>query len=94
MNQWIRGTVSAEGDKIAGHNFKVVKPSQTTGAYTLIFLHDFEETPSVVATINGDGWKIVDNAHVAKVDAGQCEIHTGDYYGALADRPFSFIAVG
>lgn len=60
----------------------------------LIFLRDFEEIPSVVATINGDGWKIVDIAHVAKVAAGQCEIHTGDYYGALADRPFSFIAVG
>lgn len=92
MNQWIRGTVSAEGDKTAGHNFKVVK--QTTGTYTLIFLRDFEEPPSVVATINGEDWNLVDNVHITKVDSGQCEVTTGDYYGALGNRPFSFVAVG
>ncbi|MGW4027572.1 hypothetical protein, partial [Streptomyces sp. NPDC005009] len=59
-DQVVRGTVSTEGKVLAGHGFKVVKGA--AGYFTIVFTHDFEETPSVVATIYNDGWNLRDNA--------------------------------
>jgi hypothetical protein len=86
----VRGNVSAEGDRTAGHNFKSLQMG--TGKYAIIFDREFAETPTVVATIIGDNWKLVDNAHIAEISTEKVIITTGDYYGAYGDRPFCFIA--
>ncbi|WP_203182593.1 hypothetical protein [Streptomyces pratensis] len=86
----VRGNVSAEGERTAGHNFKVLKMS--TGKYAVTFDRDFPETPSVVVTIIGDEWRLVDNAHVHAIGTDRVIVTTGDYYGQYGDRPFSFIA--
>jgi hypothetical protein len=61
-------------------------------AYAIMFDREFAETPTVVATIIGDNWNLVDNVHVAEVSTEKVVITTGDYYGSYGDRPFSFIA--
>ncbi|MFB6502073.1 hypothetical protein ACFC07_04545 [Streptomyces sp. NPDC056099] len=90
-HQIIRGNVSKEGDRVAGQNFKVLHMSN--GKYALLFNQEFPETPTVTATIMGD-YNRVDNVHVESVTTEQAVLVTGDYYGALSDRPFGFIAVG
>ncbi|WP_217254063.1 hypothetical protein [Streptomyces sp. AC602_WCS936] len=90
--QIIRGTVAADGTRTAGYGFTVTKTGD--GTYTITFNNDFAEPPSVVATIDGDSWYLLDNAHAAGATAQRVTIRTGDSLGAVSDRPFHFIAMG
>ncbi|CAL9327556.1 hypothetical protein SUDANB108_00003 [Streptomyces sp. enrichment culture] len=92
--QIIRGTVQADGTRIpdAKWGYKVTKTG--TGEYTLTFNNDFSETPSVVATLDGDDWNLLDNVHVTGATTERVTVRTGNSNGEVADRPFHFIAMG
>ncbi|MFD8154432.1 hypothetical protein ACFV28_27285 [Streptomyces sp. NPDC059720] len=90
--QIIRETVAADSTRIAGYGFKVTKLS--TGKYTLTFNNDFAETPSVAATLDGDDWKLLDNAHVCDATTERVTVRTGNSNGEVGDRPFHFVAMG
>ncbi|MFE6335169.1 hypothetical protein ACFVOK_18400 [Streptomyces sp. NPDC057798] len=92
--QIVRGTVEADGTKKPGAKwgYKVTKTG--TGEYTITFNNDFSETPSVVATLDGDDWKLLDNAHVTGATIERVTVRTGNSNGEPADRPFHFIAMG
>ncbi|MEW2567749.1 hypothetical protein [Streptomyces sp. NPDC047070] len=90
--QIVRGTVAADGTRTAGYGFKVTKLS--TGKYTLTFNNDFAEKPSVVATLDGEAWSLLDNTHVSDATTERVTVITGNSAGDVADRPFHFIAMG
>ncbi|MFD6284731.1 hypothetical protein [Streptomyces sp. NPDC060205] len=90
--QIVRGTVAANGTRTAGHGFKVTKIS--TGKYIITFNNDFLEKPSVVATIDGVEWALLDNTHVADATTEKVTVITGKSDGVVGDRPFHFIALG
>ncbi|PZT71751.1 MULTISPECIES: hypothetical protein [unclassified Streptomyces] len=90
--QIVRGTVAADGTRTAGYGFKVTKIS--AGTYTLTFNNDFVEKPSVVATLDGDSWSLLDNAHVTGATTERVTVRTGNSDGVVADRPFHFVAMG
>ncbi|MER8000744.1 hypothetical protein [Streptomyces sp. NPDC095613] len=90
-HQLIRGNISADGHRTAGQGFKVVH--METGKYAILFNEEFPETPTVTATILDPDKNRVDNVHVEEVTTEQAIISTGDYYGALSDRGFGFIAL-
>ncbi|MVO88489.1 hypothetical protein GPA10_27930 [Streptomyces sp. p1417] len=91
MADVVHGYVTAEGSEEEGSKgFRAVKSG--TGTYTLLFDNAFAGKPTVVVTITGDHNR-VDNAHVRSATPGRAVVETGDYYGELSDRPFSFIAI-
>ncbi|MFE7034351.1 hypothetical protein ACFU9Y_28955 [Streptomyces sp. NPDC057621] len=90
--QIVRGTVAADGTRTAGYGFKVTKVS--AGKYSLTFNNDFREVPSVVATMDGEVWSLLDNVHAGGATTEKVLIITGNSNGAPADRPFHFIAMG
>ncbi|MFH9426624.1 hypothetical protein [Streptomyces sp. NPDC017529] len=90
--QIVRGTVAADGTRTAGYAFKVTKLS--AGKYIITFNNDFRETPSVVATLDGENWNLLDNTHVSGATTERVMVITGNSVGAAADRPFHFIAMG
>ncbi|MVO90208.1 hypothetical protein GPA10_37015 [Streptomyces sp. p1417] len=92
--QIVRGTVAADGTRKPGanHGFKVTKVG--TGTYTITFNNDFLETPSVVATLDGDAWSLLDNVHVTGATTERVTVRTGNSNGDVGDRPFHFIATG
>ncbi|MFE1795009.1 MULTISPECIES: hypothetical protein [unclassified Streptomyces] len=90
--QIVRGTVAADGTRTAGHAFKVTKVS--TGKYTITFNNDFLEKPSVVATVDGEVWSLLDNTHVSGATTERVTVITGKSDGVVGDRPFHFIAMG
>lgn len=90
--QIVRGTVAADGTRTAGYGFKVTKTG--AGTYILTFNNDFVEKPSVVATLDGDDWSLLDNAHVGGATTERVTVRTGNSNGVAADRPFHFIAMG
>ncbi|QKW04981.1 hypothetical protein HUT18_00025 [Streptomyces sp. NA04227] len=94
----VHGRVKADGSKANDkqHGFSVEKTA--TGTYKISFDDPFTIEPSVVATVygtNADGssQNTVHNAVVEDVGRSDVRIITGDYYGAKADRAFSFIAI-
>ncbi|MGW6275095.1 hypothetical protein [Streptomyces sp. NPDC055060] len=90
--QIVRGTVAGDGARTAGHAYKVTKVS--AGKYTITFNNDFREVPSVVATVDGDNWALLDNVHISGATVERVTVLTGNSAGAAADRPFHFIAMG
>lgn len=80
----VRGSVSANGQQVAGSGFRVAK----TGTFTVTFDAAFPEPPIVVATIFGPKWQPRANAHVTEVTTGHTLIRTGDDPATLAMRLF------
>jgi hypothetical protein len=85
----VRGSVSANGERVAGSGFTVARTG--TGTFTVTFDAAFSEPPVVVATIFGPTWWLRDNAHVLEVTTGHAVIRTGDDNARPADRDFHFI---
>lgn len=87
------GNVNGDGGVHSGSgDFLVTR--QSTGRYSIAFQAPFTTVPSATATMRGENWYLLDNAHIAVVEAGRIVVTTGDSNGALADRPFSFHVIG
>ncbi|WP_156438291.1 hypothetical protein [Burkholderia sp. BDU5] len=96
MSRIIWGSVNANGSINSGSkDFRVERTD--TGKYVITFNTQFSVTPAVVATQNnfGDsGQSNMDGVSAPFVNAGYCQINTGDNSNKFQDRSFGFIAIG
>lgn len=93
--QTIWGTVAGDGNKISGTGFSVIR--QNDGNYLITFSVPFSGTPTIVGSLTGmnfGGQVPLDGIVFPFLDSKSATALTGDQFGTLSDRQFSFIAMG
>ncbi len=85
----VRGSVLAAGTLVAGEGFTSAKDS--TGLYSVTFTVPFTEVPVIVASTDTTSPNFI---AVSASDEFPTEVRTYNSSGILADRGFSFIAMG
>lgn len=85
----IRGQVGSGGTIVEGSGFTVVRSS--AGNYVVTWSTPFSNEPVVIPNLNGTG---AGDAILISALVDQAQIWTYDGTNAVADRAFSFIAVG
>lgn len=90
----VRGTIDLNGNILAGSGFQVFHT--ITGEYSIIFNTPFSSTPSVVATIDGNGarWSIFTQTNGTSQTGFSINTYEPGQTGEFHSFGFNFIAVG